>query len=61
MAYFQDLPEDYQNKIVSALRNEGEVVDVLDDEDCILEATHDYINCNNTEKNVSEWVNSYCL
>ena len=65
MAYFEDLPDEYKDSIWEGMRQFPSLLDVdLDDNYTIEEldeAVDDYINCNNNETEVQEWVIKYCL
>lgn len=52
--YFQDLPEIFKEKIIAALKIKFQKRNVSN------EYTENYININNTEKNIAFWVNKYC-
>jgi len=65
MAYFQDLPEEYQDKIFNGLKENPEELDTdlgddYTDEE-LNEAVDDFINCHNNQEEVKEWVELYCL
>lgn len=65
MAYFQDLPEEYKDKIFNGLKDNPEELDtdLGNDytEEELNEAVDDFINCHNNQEEVKEWVELYCL
>ncbi len=59
MAYFQDLPEEYQEKIFEGLKKD--LIEDSDEPEYIDEEVDNHINCLNYASKIKEWVIEYCL
>lgn len=61
MAYFEDLPEEYQNKIIEGLKKS--IIKDLEKSERkhIMEEVNNHINVNNDHESIKRFVNDYCL
>lgn len=59
--FFQDLPDEFQHKIFEGLKKDLKNLQLELKYKNTGEFIDNHINCNNTQLQIKEWVNRYCL
>ena len=59
--YFQNLPQEFQERIINGLKKDLKNLARAEGYNCNNEYIDDYINRNNDHDTVRNWINCYCL
>lgn len=61
MAYFEDLPKEYQDKIIEGLKKDLMKDLEKSERKHIIEEVNNHINVNNDHESIKKFVVKYCL